>query len=71
MSLQASLQSARNKFSLLPVGDNRGMALWDDLEELRPEVWTGREDGAATVVSNYGFLSFLARFRDVYARVES
>ena len=34
----------------------------------RPEGWAGGEYGAATVGGNYGFLSFLAGFRDVYAR---
>ena len=47
------------------------MALWGaDAEELGPEGWAGREYGAASVVGNYGFLSFLAGFRDVYAGVE-
>ena len=47
------------------------MALWGaDAEELRPKGWACGKDRAATVGGNYGFLSFLAGFRDAYAKVE-
>ena len=51
------------------------MAQWSaNAEEFRPERWSGREDGVATIERNYGFLSFLAGSRgfigNVFAKVE-
>ena len=44
------------------------MALWGaNAEGLRPEGRVAGEYGAAAVGGNYGFLSFLTGFRDVYA----
>jgi len=60
---------------LSPFAINRSVALWGaDAEEFRPERWAGKEDGAAAVESNYGFLTFLAGPRgcigNVFAKVE-
>ncbi|PUU84152.1 cytochrome P450 [Tuber borchii] len=60
---------------LSPFAINRSVALWGaDAEEFRPERWASREDGAAAVESNYGFLTFLAGPRgcigNVFAKVE-
>jgi len=60
---------------LSPFAINRSVALWGaDAEEFKPERWAGKEDGAAAVESNYGFLTFLAGPRgcigNVFAKVE-
>ena len=74
-SLNGSFIPKGTTVILSPFAINRSVALWGaDAEEFRPERWASREDGAAAVESNYGFLTFLAGPRgcigNVFAKVE-
>ena len=74
-SLNGSFIPKGTTLMISPFAINRSVALWGaDAEEFRPERWASREDGAAAVESNYGFLTFLAGPRgcigNVFAKVE-
>jgi len=74
-SLNGSFIPKGTTIMLSPFAINRSVALWGaDAEEFRSERWASREDGAAAVESNYGFLTFLAGPRgcigNVFAKVE-